>query len=146
MAIQILTNLESTGALNLLNINAASLSSGYISATNVFVDGNIGIGIIPTEKLHVDGNVLITGNLSALGTATYLDTEITNTNTLDILNDGSGPALKVTQTGNAPIAAFYDENNLVSLFVDGHNTRPGHRIGRQRESSCRTKLRQRHGD
>jgi hypothetical protein len=43
-----------------------------IEASNVIVKGNVGIGITnPSERLHVDGNVIVTGNL-AVDTSTLV--------------------------------------------------------------------------
>lgn len=85
----------------------------------------LGIGTyIPTEALHVQGNILTSGTLTAsnlviLGDSVILDTITCNTEQLYITNLGSGPALKVTQEGPQPVAEFYDDQTLTLVVADG---------------------------
>jgi microcystin-dependent protein len=89
-------------------------------------NGNVGIGIaVPTEKLHVDGNIystgtIITSNLRVIGDFVTMNTITSNTEQIVIENDGTGPALKVTQSGNMPIAEFYDKEVGLSLIIDNN--------------------------
>jgi hypothetical protein len=93
----------------------------------IFVDanGNVGIGTtLPTEKLLVEGNIyakgtVYTSNLKVLGATTILDTTTSNTEQLIITNDGTGPALQVTQTGPQPVAQFIDAESGTALFISG---------------------------
>jgi hypothetical protein len=81
--------------------------------------GNFGIGTsYPTEKLHVNGNLLVTGNISALGDTTQIDTTIVTTSAIIIDTLGTTDALRVTQrgTGNA-ILVEDDTNPDSSAFV-----------------------------
>jgi hypothetical protein len=81
--------------------------------------GNIGIGTTtPTEKLHVDGNLLVTGNISALGDLTQINTSIVTTSAMIIDTLGTTDALRVTQrgTGNA-ILVEDDTNPDSSAFI-----------------------------
>ena len=60
--------------------------------------GNVGIGIaVPTEKLHVDGNIystgtVITSNLRVIGDFVTMNTITSNTEQIVIENNGTGPA------------------------------------------------------
>lgn len=99
----------------------------------VGANGNVGIGINhpfvpatftnePQEKLVVNGNVLIQGSLTALGDMTYIDTVVSVTSALSVVNTGTGPALTIVQDGTQPIARFIDRNagvasNRDALFI-----------------------------
>lgn len=52
---------------------------------------------------------------------------ITSLSAVSITNNGDGPALKVNQNTNQPVAAFQDDGNTV-LFIDGRSTSP-RRVG-----------------
>ena len=107
--------------------NDSNLRFYTANEIRVFVDanGNIGIGTtLPTEKLLVEGNIyakgtVYTSNLKVLGATTILDTTTSNTEQLIITNDGTGPALQVTQTGPQPVAHFIDAESGTALFISG---------------------------
>jgi hypothetical protein len=86
-------------------------------------NGNVGIGTsTPTQKLHVDGNILTNGNITCsninvIGDFVRLDTITSNTEQMVIENAGTGPALKVTQTGNNSVAEFYDKESGLAMIV-----------------------------
>jgi hypothetical protein len=97
--------------------------------------GFVGIGTAtPQSALHVIGsasvssNLVVSGNITATGLLTasnlrvlgdyvILDTISSNTEQMVITNDGTGPALKVTQTGANSIAEFYDDGNALAFKV-----------------------------
>jgi len=90
--------------------------------------GFVGIGTSrPATALHVEGNMLASGtitasNLSILGDFVTLNTITSNTEQMVITNAGTGPALKVTQTGANSIAEFYDDGNTLAMTIaDGGN-------------------------
>jgi len=90
--------------------------------------GFVGIGTgRPSTLLHVDGNMLAAGtitasNLSILGDFVTLNTITSNTEQMVIQNAGTGPALKVTQSGAHPIADFYDDGQVLAMRIaDGGN-------------------------
>jgi len=110
----------------------------YSMATpGLYIDTNtlqVGIGTTrPQEAFHVQGNLLSTGNITSQGTVTAsnlsilgdfvtLNTITSNTEQMVIQNAGTGPALKVTQTGANSIAEFYDDGNALALKIaDGGN-------------------------
>ena len=91
-------------------------------------NGNVGMGTaIPTQKLDVRGNIYASGNIvcsniSVIGDFVRLDTITSNTEQMVIQNAGTGPALKVTQSGANSVAEFYDSESGLSLtIVNGGN-------------------------
>ena len=106
------------------------------TARMTILDGGfVGIGTAtPQSALHVIGsasvssNLVVSGNITATGLLTasnlrvlgdyvILDTISSNTEQMVITNDGTGPALKVTQTGANSIAEFYDDGNALAFKV-----------------------------
>lgn len=66
----------------------------------------------------IDGNLLVKGNLSALGEFSYIDTVVSVTSALSVVNTGTGPALTVWQYGDQPIARFIDRNDSCTLLLE----------------------------
>ena len=102
-----------------------------MATPGLYIDTNtlqVGIGTTrPQQAFHVQGNILSTGtltasNLSILGDFVTLNTVTSNTEQMVVTNAGTGPALKVTQTGANSIAEFYDDGNALALKIaDGGN-------------------------
>lgn len=66
---------------------------------------------LPLSGGRIDGNLVINGSLTALSSATFVNTIFTTTSALSVVNMGVGPALYVYQTsGVYDIASFYDED------------------------------------
>jgi microcystin-dependent protein len=81
-----------------VNSIAEFYDDGGVLALKIADGGNVGIGTsAPLQKLHVQGGCILE-------------------------NAGTGPALKVTQTGVNSIAEFYDDGNVLALKIaDGGN-------------------------
>ena len=78
-------------------------------------------------------NTTIQGNLSVIGDFTYLDTFVNVTSALSIVNNGTGPALEVNQTGVNDIVNFEDDGTSVFFIENGgfvgiSDTNPSHRL------------------
>lgn len=100
--------------------------------------GNLGIGVAnPTQKLHVSGNsrlegdlvvtnnitanTMISSNLYVVGDIVTMNTLSSNTEQMVITNAGTGPALKVIQTGLMSIhtiAEFVDAEDGTALIIN----------------------------
>jgi len=136
-ACNVIINTNGTGTSLLINQDGGEAIANFQSLGNSVMlieqTGRVGINTLPGEALHVHGNVLASGNMLALGTITAsnlvilgdyvtLDTITSNTEQMVITNAGTGPALKVTQTGANTIAEFYDDGNALALKIaDGGN-------------------------
>jgi len=78
------------------------------------------IGLYTSTGINVNGDTTISGNLSVLGDFTYIDTIVSVTSALSVINHGSGPAIYIEQTGvDQPIAKFVDTEGGVIIFDDG---------------------------
>ena len=77
-------------------------------------------GLYTSTGINVNGDTTISGNLSVLGDFTYIDTIVSVTSALSVINHGSGPAIYIEQTGvDQPIAKFVDTEGGVIIFDDG---------------------------
>jgi hypothetical protein len=70
------------------------------------------------QNLFIGQDATIMGNLSVMGDLSYLDTIVSVTSALSVVNFGTGPALTVVQHGAQPIAKFIDKENTCTLLVD----------------------------
>ena len=102
------------------------VSSGF----NIYPTTNgIGIGTNAgdTNTLVVDGDALITsnltiqGNFNVTGTFTTINTDTKITDQLIISNAGTGPALILNQLGTNAIIDLQDDSNTVFYIEDGGN-------------------------
>jgi hypothetical protein len=116
--------LEVNGSDSLALKNYSNLSNSKVSkwdSTNgQFVDS------IMTETaagcINIAGGLTITDNLSVMGTFTCIDTSVSTTSALSVINTGTGPALYTEQTGvSQPIAQFVDTEGGQIVFGDTGN-------------------------
>ena len=78
-----------------LILSTADTSKVMQERARILGNGNVGIGLTsPTEKLHVSGNAIITGDISQTNGATTL------------ARNSASVALSVTQSGAGPAATF----------------------------------------
>lgn len=104
-------------------VNTLSVSnSAYVLSSFVVGDTTP----LSSAKFSVKGNVVIDGSLVATGSATFVNTVFTTTSALCVVNVGTGPALVVKQEGEQAVAAFYDHESTIGLWVDGTASRPGY--------------------
>ena len=106
-----------------LYLSGNSINLGGTTITRDSTSGGIKF-IDPATNQPLDSTVrnLTASNLTVLGDYVTLNTITSNTEQMVIENAGTGPALKVTQTGAHPIADFYDDNNVLAMRIaDGGN-------------------------
>lgn len=102
-------------------------TSGNIFASALYIDSsynNVGIGTIQPDtntKLHVMGNTRIEGNLTVNGTLEQINTNVsvTNTEQLIITNDGTGPAVIINQIGTEAIFEIQDDSATCFKIFNG---------------------------
>jgi len=101
---------------NSINLGGTTISRDATTGGIKFLD--------PNTNQPLDSTVrnLTASNLTVLGDYVTLNTITSNTEQMVITNTGTGPALKVTQTGANSIAEFYDDANVLALKIaDGGN-------------------------
>jgi len=64
--------------------------------------------------------MVIQGSLSALGDTSFLNTIITTSSALSVVNAGTGPAFTVNQIGAQPVALFLDDSKTVFKIDNGY--------------------------
>lgn len=96
--------------------------TNYLSTNNVILSS-----ATIANRLRVNNDVLIFGNLSASGTSTFANTIFSTTTAISVIHIGSGTALWVGNNGTGDIASFYDiDQNVEVLHVAGANgSNPG---------------------
>ena len=72
--------------------------------------------------LTIDGGLTVMDNLSVLGTFTCIDTSVSVTSALSVINTGTGPAFYAEQSGaQQPIAKFVDTEGGQTVIGDTGN-------------------------
>lgn len=107
--------------LNALPIAGPSLSVDRMTNQTISGEKTFEDPAFFNDVVTFRDNVTITKNLSVLGDTTTIDTILITTSAVEIKNNGTGPALKVTQTGNQDVAVFYDDSNTALAIKDGGN-------------------------
>lgn len=93
----------------------------YVDGDVTTLSGVSAAGDLYAQNAVFHGSVLVEGNMQVLGETTRVDTRVIMTSALELSNTGSGPALKVTQTGLQPLAWFIDNNgDDVVINNDGY--------------------------
>ena len=104
------------GMLDSNAITASNIADGAVTG-NKIAPGAVTSSAVNFNNLLVNGDLTVTGNLTASGTITYLDTSVTVTSALSVINVGTGPALVVRQKGNESVAEFYDQESGSALQI-----------------------------
>ena len=101
--------------------------SGTAQKLTMWSDANTVTDSIITQNgsndgINIAGGVTITDNLSVMGTFTCLDTSVSTTSALSVINTGTGPAFYAEQTGiSQPIAKFVDTEGGQVVIGDTGN-------------------------
>ena len=121
-----------SGGIDLVNIFTGGGGGGSGTLTGTGTAGTVALWNNSTglgdSKITQSGDVItfdgdITGgsavfsSVSAL-TANFLQTVVSTTSALSVVNNGTGPALYVQQDGNEPIAHFIDKTGDDIVFAD----------------------------
>jgi len=121
--IRILQDVSLYNNINVLSgINTTTLNvTNSASLNKLSINGQVPDGY----SLAVGGDAYISGNLTIAGSAKFNNATYTTTSALSVTDTGTGPALVVLQTGEQPVAAFYDDSNI-SLYIDGKTGTAGY--------------------
>lgn len=121
-----------SGGINLVDIFTGGGGGGSGTLTGAGTAGTVALWNNSTglgdSKITQNGNVItidgdiaggsaVFSSVSAL-TANFLQTVVSTTSALSVVNDGTGPALYVQQDGNEPIAHFIDKTGDDIVFAD----------------------------
>ena len=87
------------------------------------LQGNLSAGgdVAFDSNLFIRGDLTILGSLTALGDTTVLETHVTATSALSVINHGSEPALTVIQYGDNPVARFIADDGVAFVIEDNGN-------------------------
>lgn len=106
------------GPINMPNVTSSGDAIVIGGDTNLY--RNAADVLRTDDSLSVGGNLTVAGSLSVIGDFTYLDTIVSVTSALSVLNSGTGPALRVEQTGTNPVAQFIDrDGGAVTIYDTG---------------------------
>ena len=104
------------GSTALTNCNIPMWNSG----SSCFLDTVISQS--STGNINIAGGLTVMDNLSVMGDFTCIDTTISTTSALSVVNAGTGPALYAEQTGaSQPIAKFVDTEGGQVVIGDTGN-------------------------
>lgn len=109
----------------LTGIDASKISTGTLAAQRIpnnIADGSI---VVTSGNVSLAKDLRVSGNLYVDGNVTYVDTETQVTDQVVITNAGTGPALRVVQTGTESIAEFVDDGNVAFKIWDGGDVSVG---------------------
>jgi hypothetical protein len=114
--IESVNTIEITGA----NVNVKNLLDVTDQVTFIHNDVSIARNISIENTIYTS-NLEISGNFKVLGTVNTIDTNIILTERFAVSNEGTGPALEITQLGVTDIAVFYDDSQVALIIKDGGN-------------------------
>lgn len=98
------------GTINTFSIFTATTAIG----DSILTQNADGLGI------SIGGSTTVNGNLSVLGDFTYVDSTVSVTSALSVINNGTSPALYAEQSGaGEPIAKFVDSEGGSVTIGDG---------------------------
>jgi hypothetical protein len=114
-----LSNITSSGLATLQTVTLNGALTGMTSAatlSNMTLKGVLNAeGNITTLGTLTASNLNIIGQIATINTTTSNVTS--NTQQLSIENNGTGPALRVTQVGSQPVATFIDKESGTALII-----------------------------
>ena len=70
------------------------------------------------NSVHIRGGLYVDGSVNFLGDFIKTDTKVQVTDQIEVTNSGTGPALKITQSGANPVASFSDSTGIAFLMDD----------------------------
>jgi len=122
--------------------NTYCLSAGTCGSHILMHTDHVCIPTLCTGSTANFNDLVVAGDLTVHGSCTLLNTTVCTTSAMSICNQGTGPALTVTQCGSQPVALFVDQecgnalcigDNGVATFskkvnIHDSNATPGVRL------------------
>jgi len=98
-------------------------TTNTVDVLTIDSSSNVGIGLTnPTEKLHVSGNAIITGDLTVSGTTTTIDTTNLNVEDKNItINYSTGDSSSTADGAGITIQDAVDSSNDATILWDATN-------------------------
>lgn len=73
------------------------------------VDGDVGVGVAPSYKLHVSGDIYATGDVTAFSSAIAKDDITTIPDALDLVEQLRGVSFRWKDSGKKAVGLIYEE-------------------------------------
>jgi len=107
-----------SGSLSTGTITGDTLAAGNISTASLEVD-TLSVATVTSPLTTFANNVRVLGSLSVVGGVTVTTVNTNISQQLEVVNNGTGPALYLRQNGINPIMNVYDDTNLCFEIRDG---------------------------
>ncbi|NDB85308.1 MAG: hypothetical protein EB127_21790, partial [Alphaproteobacteria bacterium] len=105
----LLSGAEFTGPITVDTVGGIKTSS----------NGNLNLAPNGSGIVHIKGDLKVDGSVNFMGEFIQTNTNVTVTEQLNIANDGTGPALIVSQVGANDVATFIQGSETVMVIKDG---------------------------
>ena len=116
-------SITSIGDSSIVQTSDGIVIDGNITTSTIALStetGSFSLSANDSSGLFVNGNQTVYGNLSVLGDFTYIDSTVSVTSALSVINDGTAPAIYAEQSGvGNPIAKFIDSEGGAVTIGDG---------------------------
>jgi len=118
--LQINSNLYVKGSL--LLETEVTVGSTLSVHDHIYLEGSLSVDDnVYVNNTLITSNLEISGDLKIMGSINTIDTNVILAERFAISNEGSGPALQVTQFGNTDIVHFVDDSQTAFIIKDGGN-------------------------
>jgi predicted acyltransferase (DUF342 family) len=115
--LQIATKLRVGNDTNSVYINGPNYEGSAFANSISVKSGDLDIAPgSANNSVHIRGGLFVDGSVNFLGDFIKTDTKVQITDQIEVSNSGTGPALKVTQTGANPVASFSDSTGITMLM------------------------------
>jgi UDP-3-O-[3-hydroxymyristoyl] glucosamine N-acyltransferase/cytoskeletal protein CcmA (bactofilin family) len=101
-----------------LSVNADSYLTQLFVTQDASFDTSVLVGdhISVSKNLYIEGDLIVQSNYHAINI--FTDEQVKLTERLIVSNDGTGPALKVIQTGDNPLMELWDESRRHAVWTN----------------------------
>ena len=89
--------------------NSVGISTAGAERLRIDASGNVGVGVSPSYKLHVSGDIYATGNITAYSSAAAKADIVTIANPLDLVSKLRGVSFRWKDSGKLAQGLIYEE-------------------------------------